>query len=786
MLNEIEEFKAYTTFPDYVANNKFDSSYLGRFTFEMLNELMGFSRILTIIARGYMWETEKPDIERARHALWAWCSISDGETASDSKDGRSETNYAILHDEFPELVDETGDGWLCRHVGNIVAFSKSHKEQLSKSSLENILILRKDFSKAWRKKFIQYQIPPFTSSSSGTWLTGIDDSLSEAMEIGPLKDLDFELSQETMAVLKEKTPKGVPEEVLPMLVKYYMTHKEDDSRWVVLPGINVDAYFGKTSFSRKWKNQLPEDIIVWDMGSHYGVSRYYVNLQSVKIEVFDYTKNDENTQEIIMDSDIQKRLKGLVQELCKLPSETEWVEFKCNNKNPQEIGEYISALSNSAVLWNRDNAYLAWGIDNETHEIVGASFDYRKAKKGNEELEAWLARLLNPRVDFRFLNVDYGDKKVVLLEIPAATHRPIAFSGVEYIRVGTNKKPLRDYPEKERRLWLAFEKTPFELRTAKSDVTASEVTELLDCAAYYTLKKLPLPENRDAIIHNMLDEKFISKQDNGNYSISNMGALLFAKDLSGFDALKRKAIRVIRYKGTGRTNAIREQVFTKGYAVQFEDITDYIMTILPQEEEIGGGRRVDHIMFPRKAIREMVGNIMIHQDLMIHGAGPMFEVFDSRVEATSPGSLLVDVDRIIDTAPHSRNENMASFLRIVQICEERGSGFDRMEEGMSENHIPAPKVETSDDFCRTKLYWYDSLNKWSKEEKIRTCYIATCYCYVNEIEVSNAVLRQRFGIDEKNKAIASRIIGDAVKAGMIKLSDPDAVVKMRRYVPYWA
>ena len=337
-----------------------------------------------------------------------------------------------------------------------------------------------------------------------------------------------------------------------------------------------------------------------------------------------------------------------------------------------------------------------------------------------------------------------------------------------------------------RKQMLSFEQKPFELRIAMENVSASKVTELLDCAAYYTLMKLPLPSNRDAIIHNMVDEEFIREMDNGNFVITNMGALLLAKDLNVFAHLKRKAIRVIKYKGNGKTNAIREQVFTKGYAIQFDDITDYIMTLIPQEEEIDGGRRQEHIMFPRKAIREMLGNMIIHQDLTAHGSGPVMEIFDTKVEASNPGSLLVEVNRIIDTVPHSRNESMASFLRIVRICEERGSGFDRMEEGMRDLTIPAPKVETGDDFTRTKLYWYDNLNDWKKDDKIRTCYLYTCYCYVNEIEVANAVLRERFGVEEKNKAIISRIIKDTIDAGFIKLSDENAAPKLRRYIPYWA
>lgn len=477
---------------------------------------------------------------------------------------------------------------------------------------------------------------------------------------------------------------------------------------------------------------------------------------------------------------------SLIKKLCNLPRETEWLEFKMNNDEPDLIGEYISALSNSAAINEKETAYILWGIDDDSHEIEGTDFGPKEKKVGNEELENWLMRLLKPRVDFKFTEVITDKGKVVVMEIPSAVNKPTSFKDMEYIRVGSYKKKLKDYPEKERKLWLSFEHKPFELRIAMENVAASKVTELLDCAAYYTMMKLPLPSNRELIIHNMVDEQFIKEMDNGNYAITNMGALLLAKDLNKFHNLKRKAVRVIRYKGNGRVNAVREKVFSKGYAIQFEDITDYIMTILPQEEEIDGGRREEHIMFPRKAIREMLGNVIIHQDLTAHGSGPMMEVFDTRVESSNPGNLLVDVNRIIDTAPHSRNENMASFLRIVRVCEERGSGFDRIEEGMSELFIPAPKVETGEDFARIKLYWYDSLSAWSKEDKIRTCYLYTCYCYVNEIEVANAVLRERFNVDEKNKSMVSRIIKDTIDAGYIKLADENAAPKMRRYIPYWA
>lgn len=477
---------------------------------------------------------------------------------------------------------------------------------------------------------------------------------------------------------------------------------------------------------------------------------------------------------------------SLIERLRKLPVETEWLEYKSNNTEPQMIGEYISALSNSVALNNKEKGYLIWGIDDSTHDIIGTNFCPATSKKGNQELENWLVGLSNPKLNIQFIEVDKDGKKVVILEIPRASVKPTAFAGEEYIRIGSYKKKLRDFPEKERLLWQSFEVTPYEMRTAMENLTEEDVTQLLDCAAYYTLMKLPLPSNRSSMIYNMKDEEFIHEMDNGQYIITNMGALLFAKDLNKFSHLKRKAVRVIQYKGTGRTNALRELVFTQGYAICFDEICRYIDTLIPQNEEITTGFREIHRMFPEKAIREMLGNLIIHQDLAVRGSGPMMEIFDTRVEASNPESLLVDVNRIIDTAPHSRNEAMASFLRIIHVCEERGSGFDRMEEGMSALKIPAPKVETGDDFARTKLYWYSNLNEWTKEDKVRTCYLATCYYYVNEIPVANAVLRERFGVEAKNKAIISRIIKDTVDTGLIKLADEKAAPKLRRYIPYWA
>ena len=143
----------------------------------------------------------------------------------------------------------------------------------------------------------------------------------------------------------------------------------------------------------------------------------------------------------------------LIEDLLKLPQETEWAEFKQNNFNPDKIGEYISALSNSACLHKKDYGYLVFGIENSTHNVVGTSFKPKEFKIGNEELENWLHKLLEPSIDFKVIETNHNGKQVVIFQIDPTYNTSIKFKNVAYIRVGSYKRKLIDFPGKERKIW---------------------------------------------------------------------------------------------------------------------------------------------------------------------------------------------------------------------------------------------------------------------------------------------------------------------------------------------
>jgi predicted HTH transcriptional regulator len=172
-------------------------------------------------------------------------------------------------------------------------------------------------------------------------------------------------------------------------------------------------------------------------------------------------------------SDELKFLRSLIGELLKLPKETPWVEFKHNNANPTEIGEYLSALSNAAALEGKSNAYVVWGVEDDSHNIVGTNFKPTQAKKSNEDLENWLVRKLSPRLHFRFHSFSFDEFPVVVLEIPRSHSKPTQFDGIEYVRVGSYRQKLRDCPERERALWRILDETPFESRIAREHVEAA-------------------------------------------------------------------------------------------------------------------------------------------------------------------------------------------------------------------------------------------------------------------------------------------------------------------------
>lgn len=449
------------------------------------------------------------------------------------------------------------------------------------------------------------------------------------------------------------------------------------------------------------------------------------------------------------------------------------------------IGRLISALSNTARLYGRYPAHVVWGIADKTHDVVGTSFDPSAAREQGHPLEFWLAQRLRPSLNFAFKEVQHPGGRVVLLEVPATTVSPVEFDGHAYIRISSATPKLSDYPDRLRALWDKIRPYAWERGMAAQFLSGDEVLAQLDAASFFTMTGQARPSQQESILAKLVEERLIETDVGGRWNITNLGALLLAFQLDRFDSsIARKRIRFVRYGGNSRADTVtHRREGQQGYALDFEDLVGFIDGLVPRNEHIDKAFRTGTPLYPPVAIRELVANALIHQDLTITGTGPLIELFNDRLEITNPGAPLVNPDRFIDCAPRSRNEALAALMRRMRICEEQGSGIDKVVRSVELFQLPAPDFRAEDGATRVVLYAPRRFAEMTTDEYIRACYQHAVLQFISGARMRNSTLRERFGIEGRNAAQVSRIIRLALDRKLIRPADP--VKPQAAYVPHW-
>lgn len=456
-----------------------------------------------------------------------------------------------------------------------------------------------------------------------------------------------------------------------------------------------------------------------------------------------------------------------------LRSENEHVEFKSAREQYDEkkLMKYCVALA------NENGGRLLLGID-DNKIIVGTN-----AFRDIGTIKSKILKKLHIRVDIYEILDEAG--RVLIFDIPS---RPIAtplnHEGTYLMRSGEELVPMT--PEHLQKIF-AEGKPDFELQIAMSGITSDEVVTLLDVQSYFDMMQIPLPETREAILDRFTREKLISKKGN-IYNITNLGAILFAKDLALFDDLSRKAVRVIVYDGNSKIKTKRDMTEQRGYAVGFVSLVQYVMGQLPANEIIEDALRDNASVFPELAIRELVANAIIHQDFTLSGNSVMIEIYDDRIEISNPGQPIITVDRFIDEY-QSRNEKLADVMRRLRICEEKGSGIDKALFEIELFQLPALDIRISETRTTVIMQTPKNLDEMDKSERKRSCYQHCCLKYVMGEKMSNQSFRQRLGLPDNRAGTeaSSRIIREVLADDMIRLNDADSKSKRyAKYVPFWS
>lgn len=480
---------------------------------------------------------------------------------------------------------------------------------------------------------------------------------------------------------------------------------------------------------------------------------------------------------------VPRAIELLQASLRPIPHEVNELDWKAGlSPRRDRLTEHLMAFANYP-----GGGYLIFGIDNANARPIGVTQD-QAAQIINTVVNLGRDAVAPPLVVDHGV-VEFEGIPLLCVHIPEHKNRPVHRRGKSieecWVRSGgTTRKASR---QEVAGLMLDSPPPRWEELRASPLLEADTVIAALDLTTITKLRDRPLPEDRQALLRWLADEKMITFEGSG-YSITHFGAIAAARRLEDFDSLARKRIRVIRYRGTNKVDTIDELVGQRGYAVGFEGLIGHLKRSLPHSEVIRQALRAEANVYPEIALRELIANTLIHQDFSVTGAGPMIEIFADRIEFTNPGGLLPSkrLDRLIGTTPESRNEVLASAFRLYRICEERGTGFQKVVTAIELFGLPPLAFSALDGAFRVTLYAPRKFADMGKADRIEACYQHAVLRFLSGAALTNTSLRERLKLGEKQRNLVTNLISDAVEAGRIKRKDPDAGNKFAEYLPYWA
>ena len=462
-----------------------------------------------------------------------------------------------------------------------------------------------------------------------------------------------------------------------------------------------------------------------------------------------------------------------VDALLLIRSENEHLEFKAaqNRFDFEELVDYCVALANEG------GGRIVLGVtDKLPRQVVGT-----KAFEVPERTVAGIHDRLRLKVTFE--EIAHSGGRVLIFHVPSRPRgQPVHHKGRYLMRAGEELAPLS--PDQLRHIVNEGE-PDWALEPAMTGCDDESIVQLLDTQGCFDLLRMPYPSTREAVLTRFAGERLIERSGS-HWIITNLGAILFAKKLDSFDRLARKAPRVIVYDGKGKTKTRTDRTGTRGYAVSFQGLVGFINGLIPANEVIEQALRRQEKMFPEIAIRELVANALIHQDFGESGTSVMIELYDDRLEISNPGVPFIPPDRFID-AYQSRNERLADMMRRLGICEEKGSGVDKVIEAAEAYQLPAPDFRVGERRTSVVLFAHRDIEDLDREGRIRACYQHCCLRYLTNTRMTNQSLRERFKLPESKIATISQIIAATVEAEKIKAADPSrASTRYRSYLPFWA
>jgi ATP-dependent DNA helicase RecG len=387
-------------------------------------------------------------------------------------------------------------------------------------------------------------------------------------------------------------------------------------------------------------------------------------------------------------------LVALLDRLRAEPRETEWLEFKANRYEPQVLGEYVSALANSACLLGRPRGYLAFGIEDGSHAVVGTTFDPQAEKgKGEQLLPLWLSLGLRPNVGFEIHAFTYQGARVVLFEVHPAFDRPVEFYGTAYVRDGTSKTELSKYPEKARAIWNR--RVDWSAQVCERASLDDLEPEAIAKARREFATKFPA---QAAAVAGWDDSTFLNKAKLTIRGGMTHAALLLLGKPEASTLMAPAVARISWLLKSERNEDLDYEHFGPPFLLNVDKLLARIRNLTVRELPDGTLFPVELTQYDPWVIREALHNCIAHQDYGLRGRIQVVETPDALLLTNVGGFLPGRVETVIEQdAPLEiyRNPFLAEAMVNLNMIDTQGGGIKRMFLKQRERFFPMPDYDLS-------------------------------------------------------------------------------------------
>lgn len=354
----------------------------------------------------------------------------------------------------------------------------------------------------------------------------------------------------------------------------------------------------------------------------------------------------------------------ILENLLLLEHEYEWLDFKENWFNKDEIGEYISAVANGACLCGKEYGYIIWGVKDNSRDIVGTSINFDK-DINHEPYTHYLARNLKPSIAFEVIEKEYQGKRIVMLQIPSSKSVQTKYKDVSYFRIGSSKEKINKFPEWELKLNITLQEGfPTIVNVAAPDYAQELTFEKL--FMYYAAKGISLKPDS-------FERSLKLKNKNGQYNV-------MAYILSDQNSIP---VRVSIFSGRDKTAPLFsvKEFGNTCILYSMDKILEYgdAINIIQADERNRISERRDVPLFDYEAFHEAILNAFIHNKWLTLNA-PQISIFTDRIEILSHGGLAIDQDEkgFYSGASLPVNDVLASIFLQLRISERSGRGVPKI------------------------------------------------------------------------------------------------------------